>query len=419
MTQMVNADDKPKQCTCWGPVTAAVIATFAAVTPGFTVGALTDSITKDLGTSTGILGVALACFFAFTAIGSPFSVRLAKRLPTGLQLAISTLISGLVMFGIGDVSQVGMCVLLLIVGGCANSLVQPAVGNILNTVPQRRLSFTSGLIQAALGAGTLPAFLLLRFVATPYGRRAAFTVGGALVSLSTVVVFLLARNINSNIMSGKPNTLETTKSLVPAGARPLYLWSLGAAMGSVGVTGVSSFFIPIATSQGYSISVAASFALAISGLAGLTRIVAGLIADQRPNSNVVLVIWMMLLGMIGLITVSFHIPNLFLVGSFVLVIGLYGWNGLLVSAAVRLIPESSAKILGWLQMGFFTGATFAPLVFGLLMSAIGIRWALLAAAVFVIFGALLIIFGERFRRKGELGVREPSTRDVQRWDIPH
>jgi predicted MFS family arabinose efflux permease len=416
MTSPISHDETQRtpviERTSWGAVGAAVIATFSAVTPGFTVGALTDLVTKDLGINTSILGVALACFFAFTAIGSPFSVKLAELLSPAIQLAISTFTAGLVMFGIGGVSQVGICVLLLIIGGWANSLVQPAVGNILSTVPHRRLSFTSGLIQAALGAGTLPAFLLLRFVAAPYGWRASFRVGGALVLLSTIVVFALARRNRTNVVLCKPDSSKTKKYPVPAGVRPLYFWSLGATFGTVGVTGISSFFIPIATGQGYSTSVAASLALAISGLAALTRIVAGLIADRRPDANIVFVIWMMLVGVVGLLAVSFHVPSLFLVGSFVLVIGLFGWNGLLVAAAVRLLPGSSAKILGWLQIGFFAGATLAPMVFGILMSAMGIRWALVTAAACEIVGALLIILGEKFRRKSQLSVLETSTREV-------
>ncbi|WP_147512786.1 MFS transporter [Brevibacillus massiliensis] len=163
---------------------------------------------------------------------------------------------------------------------------------------------------------------------------------------------------------------------------------------------------------GYSVSTAASLALAMCGSAALIRIVAGIIADQRPYANIVIVIAMMLLGMVGLIIVSFHVTSLFLAGAFALVVGLFGWNGLLVAAAIRLIPGNSAKILGWIQAGYFTGATLAPMVFGALMSAAGIKWALLTTAACVFVGAILIMYGEMLRRNG-LGVRETSTTEVQ------
>ncbi|WP_156418670.1 hypothetical protein [Lentibacillus amyloliquefaciens] len=125
---------------------------------------------------------------------------------------------------------------------------------------------------------------------------------------------------------------------------------------------------------------------------------AGFIADQRPDINVLFVIGMMLLGMLGLVLISFHVPSLFLLGSFVTVIGLFGWNGLLVAAAIRLLSVSPVKILGWLQMGFFMGAALAPMVFGILMSTLGVRWAIIITAVCAVIGALMILYGEILRR---------------------
>lgn len=255
--------------TSWGPVVAAVIATFATVTPGFAVGAFTDLITRDLGTNTEIIGFAIACFFAFTAAGSPFSVKLAEHLAPASQLALSTFIAGLVMLSMGGVTRVGICVLLLIIGGLANFLVQPAIGNILKIVPQNRVSFVSGLVQGALGAGTFPSFLLLRFVAVPYGWRSAFMVGGAFLSLLAGIVYTLARGHGTSILLDGQDGSKLAKPLAVTGIRTLYLWSLGAAFGTVGVTGISTFFVPLATDQGFSISIAASLALAISGLAAV------------------------------------------------------------------------------------------------------------------------------------------------------
>lgn len=72
MTSPISHDETQRipviKRTFWGPVAAAVTATFAAVTPGFTVGALTDLIMKDLGINTGILGVASWGWLQPTAI---------------------------------------------------------------------------------------------------------------------------------------------------------------------------------------------------------------------------------------------------------------------------------------------------------------------------------------------------------------
>ncbi len=385
--------------TYWKSVIAAVIATFAAVTPVFTVGALTSSITKSLRINTETLGIALACFFAFTAIGSPFSTRVTQRLTPVLQLTISTFLAGFGLIGLSGISHIGLCILLLIVSGFANSLVQPAVGRILSAVPKYRLSFKSGLVQAALGAGTLPAFLLLQYVAEPYGWRAAFKVGGVIVLLSSIVVFVLVCRSGTKFVTKATDAFCQMKELNRSVTRSLRFWTLGAALGTVGVTGISSFLIPIAIYQGFSISIAASLALTISGLVALNRIVVGLVSDKYPNYNIIQIVGMMLLGTTGLFMISFRVLSLFLAGSFVVVIGLFGWNGLLVATALRLLPISPEKILGWLQVGVFTGATMAPMVFGILMSVVGVQCAILATAVCAVVGAFMIMFGEICRRR--------------------
>lgn len=83
---------------------------------------------------------------------------------------------------------------LLAAGGLTNSLVAPVAGNVLGSmVAAGRLSLASGMVQAALAAPPLTAGLLVRFVAEPYGWRAAFLMGGILVILSAFPS-LLVRN---------------------------------------------------------------------------------------------------------------------------------------------------------------------------------------------------------------------------------
>jgi len=89
------------------------------------------------------------------------------------------------------------------------------------------------------------------------------------------------------------------------------------------------------------------------------------------------------------------------IATFAVVFGLFGWNGLLVAASIRLLPGSAAKTLGWLQVGFFTGATIAPMIFGVLINAVGVRGTLLTAAACAIAGAFAIMLGEIFRRPNQ------------------
>ncbi len=86
--------------TRWGAVAASVVVTTAAVTPGFATGSLMQPITDELGVGTAAFGLALACFFAATAVGSPVSARLIERLGAVPQLAVAAVGGGTVMVGL-------------------------------------------------------------------------------------------------------------------------------------------------------------------------------------------------------------------------------------------------------------------------------------------------------------------------------
>ncbi len=118
------ADEGDLRRTRWGAVAAAVVVTVAAVTPVFATGALVEPITDELGVIAAAFGLALACFFAATAVGSPVSTRLIERLGAAPQLAMAAVGAGTVMVGLGFVSSIVALGTLLAVGGLANSLVQ-------------------------------------------------------------------------------------------------------------------------------------------------------------------------------------------------------------------------------------------------------------------------------------------------------
>jgi MFS family permease len=209
-------------------------------------------------------------------------------------------------------------------------MVQPAVGLILGSaVSPRRLSLASGLIQAALAAPPLSAGLLVRFLAQPYGWRAALSVGGALVALSALASAFArdrSRSRKDSGISEPPATGGENASLATpskaAGGRVLLLWSVGGALGTVGVTATAAFFVPIATRSGFPAATAGLLALCAGALAAIVRVGAGAIADLRPRANLPAVVGMMLSGSGGLAVIavglSMGTPATFLVGAVVL-----------------------------------------------------------------------------------------------------
>lgn len=393
--------------TRWGAVSAAVVATIAAATPGFTTGALTGPITAALGVSTAAFGLALACFFAFTALGSPFSARLAERVGAAPQLALSGVVAGAAMVGLGFTSSVAALALLLALSGLANSLVQPAAGRVLGAdVAPGRLSLASGMVQGALGAAPLSAGLLVSLLADPYGWRTALFVGGALVVASAVVAVLARRREEGSASEAGGGSGKQAASLGIVGRRVLVFWVVGAALGTIGVNVTASFFVPIGTDSGFSAATAGLLATTAGALAAVVRVGSGAVADRRPQANLAAVVAMMLAGTVGLVVISLGTTATFLVGALLVVAGLWGWNGLLVASAIRLLPGSPARALGGLQIGFFSGATVAPLVFGSLSTALGVGGAVLAAAVGSLLAAGAVMTGELYRRSGTDGSPE-------------
>lgn len=354
--------------------------------------------------SVAAFGFALACFFGSTAIGSPFSGRIAERLGAAPQLAIAAVLAGSLMISLGFVSSFSVLAALLAAGGLANSLVAPAAGSILGSmVSARRLSLASGMVQAALAAPPLTAGLLVRFVTEPHGWRAAFWVGGLFVTLSALASLLARSSKNPEKERGFATAGETapTPTLSESmGRRVLILWALGAGLATVAVTATASFFVPVATASGFSAATAGLLALAAGGLAAAVRVVVGLFADRRPYANVATVVGMILMGCVGLTVISIGTPVAFLGGALLLVMGLWGWNGLLVASTIRLLPGSSARALGSLQVGFFAGATAAPILFGAVSAEVGFVGALLAVAASAVAGAGVVAAAELYRRRG-------------------
>ena len=192
------------------------------------------------------------------------------------------------------------------------------------------------------------------------------------------------------------NTLSETRS-----GRVLILWTLGAGFATVAVTATASFFVPVATASGFPAATAGLLALAAGGLAAAVRVGVGLLADLRPRANIAAVVDMMLVGSVGLAVVALGTPIAFLAGALLLVAGLWGWNGLLVASTIRLLPGSSARTMGSLQVGFFSGATAAPLLFGAVSATADSRVALLAVAASAVLGAGVVCAGEIYRRYGK------------------
>ncbi len=375
----------------WPGIAVAAVTATATVMPGFTVGALAPWIEADLQVSRSALGLAMTAFYAATALSSPLAKRIAIRLPVPALLAGAALIASATMLVASMAGGFATILVVLVAGGLGNGLVQPAASLVIAAkAPAGRRSLAAGLVGAALGAGTLVPGLLVAFVVGPHGWRFAMLVAG-LVALVPVAFAPLTRI---------PHVSRRPGSRGPSGAGPvLALWALAAALSAAGNNAVASYFVQLGTESGLPSTLAGNLLSASAVVAIGVRIAAGALTDRAPHRNPAVIAAMMLAGAAGLVLVAIGNPVAFTVGALLAFSAGWGWTGLLLAAALRLVPDRAESAGHTVQVGVYTGATVAPFTFGAASSAFGFPTTTIAAAVAGVAAAGAMVAGTVVLRK--------------------
>jgi MFS family permease len=184
----------------------------------------------------------------------------------------------------------------------------------------------------------------------------------------------------------------------------LAIWTAGALLGTVGVNSVAVFFIVLGTHSKLTDTTAGLMLTAASVVAVLVRLIAGALADRKPQINPLIAAALMASGALGLVVMSFATPATFILGAVLAVAGGWGWTGLLLAAAFRLVPERPQNAGAAMQLGLFSGAAIAPLGFGLLSTTIGLTDTILTAAAASLLAAITVLVGAAAAKN-----RHPTT----------
>jgi MFS family permease len=90
--------------------------------------------------------------------------------------------------------------------------------------------------------------------------------------------------------------------------------------------------------------------------------------------------------------------------------GGWGWAGLMLLAVSQLAPDQPGRAMGIVQVGPMSGAVAGPLIFGFVAEELGFTAAwVIAAALAVIGGVLILTTRSRVRRRGEISASERSA----------
>ncbi|MGI5324222.1 MFS transporter [Actinomadura nitritigenes] len=376
----------PARTGHWPAIVTAAVAATAAVMPGFTVGALAPSMQHTLHTDRATLGLAMSAFYAASALGSPAAKRLAARLPVPAALAAAAAVASLSMLALSRAGHVAVLFPVLVAAGFANGLVQPAAGRLIAArAPARRRSLAAGTIGAALGAGTLVPGLLVALVVHPYGWRAAMAIAG-LLALVPVALAPLTRTP----AAGPRRTAAASAPMPRAVRRTLVLWAVAAALSATGNNAVASYFVQLGAHSGVPDGLTGDLLAMSAVIAIAVRLAAGALADRAPRGDRTVIAVMMLSGAAGLALIAAGSPVTFLAGAVLAFSAGWGWTGLLLSAALRLLPDRAEYAGHTVQVGVYTGATIAPFTFGALSASFGFAAAALLAAVAALTAASLM-----------------------------
>ena len=354
--------------------------------PVFLVGGLAVQISHDLRLDAAGLGLAVAVYFAVTALGSLPVGTLVERLGSARTGRVAVLLAGAAMAAIAALARsVPALLVLLAVAATANSLGQlSSNASLAQWVPPRRHGISFGAKQSAIPLSTLLAGAAVPTVALTVGWRWAFAIGAVLAIGALVLV--------------PPDRPDRPPPQPRRGGRAgagLVLLGVAAALAAGAANALGAFLVASTVARGMAESTAGLVLTLGSAVCVAARLAVGWFADRRARGHLGLVAALLGLGGVGVTLLGAPGPVALAVGV-LLGFGLgWSWPGLLAFAVVRLHPQAPAAATSVTQTGVYAGASVGPFGFGLLAARAGYPTAWLTAGVAMALACVFTLVGAR------------------------
>lgn len=370
---------------------AAATVTTAGVLPVFLTGALSVQMRQELHFSASGLGGAIAVFFGASALTSVLAGKMAEVLGPTRAMRIACIAGGLSSLGIASLARSwGSLVMFLALGGSANAFAQPSTNLLLaRTIPADRRGLAFGMKQGAIPIATLIGGLAVPFVALTVGWRWAFA--GAAVLAVMAILGLPKFSHGSHVEESQPGA--------DVGVGPLVILGVGAGLGAAAAGSLGGFLVDSGVASGLTKSAAGLLLAGGSAVNFATRMATGHAADRRGGGHFRSVAVMLALGAGGYALLSTGVTPLFVVGSLIAFGAGWGWPSVFHYAVVWNNPTAPGAATGITQTGVYVGGFSGPLIFGTLVDrwSYGVAWN--AAAVTVLFAAVLVTVGRAMMRR--------------------
>lgn len=371
--------------------------------PVFLVGGLAVQIRAELDFSPAGLGLAVAVYFAVSALSSIPAGALVERYGPARTARAGILHATACLLAIALFARsYPALVVLLGAGAGANALGQLAANATLAGVPLRRQGLSFGLKQAAIPGATLLAGVSVPAVALTLGWRWAFVLAAAAAAAALALVRPSAR---------EPAARQgDTTHAPPRATGALAVIGLAVALGAGAAGSLGTFLVDSAVSQNISPAAAGGALTAGSVACVAGRVVGGWLADRyRAVGDVAAVAVQLTIGAGGLLLVA--APGTLALAAGVLLGFGFGWAfpGLVNFAVVRSHPHTPASATSITQTGVYAGGAAGPLAFGAGAAAGGYPAAWAGAAAVLLVAAGLMLVGRRLLHRRQAAGEDAAS----------
>ena len=371
-----------------------IVATIGSVTlsvmPAFLLGGLAVLVRRDLGLTEAQLGLAVAAFYAASAVTAVWGGHLTERLGAEAAMGLAAVGSAASLLATATLARSWWTlVAFLAVGGVANSVAQPATNlGLARRVRTGRLGIAFGIKQTNGPVATLIAGLAVPVVGLTLGWRWAF----ALLAVAAAGFAVTVGTRGSR--AGDRATERTSTSQLPM--TELVLLALANVAGTAAAAALITFYVESLVAAGISVG-AAGLWFAVGSVVGTAaRVTWGHVADRGRNDALRQVIALQLIGVAGyvLFGVTDSIAGLVLC-TFIAFAAGWGWFGLLLLAVVQRNPAAPGAASGIVNAGVSAGGIIGPPAFGWIVERAGYEPAWFATAAALLVASLFTIVARR------------------------
>lgn len=371
------------------PIVTAVAISAGGSLPVFLVGSLSIEEGRSLGIDVSHISIVVALFFAAASVGAAVLGHFADRFGGIAVMRIGAAGTCIGSLAASVAQSVPLFAAGIFIAGLGYGAGQPAVSkHLADNVRITKQGIAFGIRQSGVPIATLLAGLAVSGTSGNKQWRVAF-VGAA--SFAILMVFAL-RNGGANVPLG------STRKRLPASSKAQVGWpllvllgaSLGLGAGTIYV--IASFAVLGARSVGIS-PVNAGFLLALGGgLALITRVVAGFLADYLRFEPLRVAGIMLICAAGGYVLLASDHRYLTVVGILLAFSVGSGWNALFLLVLSRDFPGNSGKATGIGLAGAYIGGVLGPLSFGFVLSHHGFSAAWLATGLASIVSGVGALF---------------------------